>query len=145
MSKPIYSQATDYIYLNALSRLSGIKDLPNDLDRALDLIFLEHRIFKVPDIYNMSLSSVRYPCIANFSSPTFHKTELYDWMESFPDNFFLIMDAFASGKDSLFVAFNQDYITKLLPKLKNNTDILYVTRIIDNKTKQLIALNSLKN
>lgn len=142
MSKK-YQIASDYIFINALSKVSGIK-LPEDLEKAYELLFDDLKRYKVPDYYNLVTIKTRYPCVANFTSPTFQKSELYDIMQSQPDNYFLLIDAFNSGADSLFFAFNNDYHSIVKQSLKNQSSLI-ITRNINGTTKQLISAETLLN
>ena len=137
-----YKEANDYIFINALSKSCGIK-LPQDFEKAIEIAFYENKCFLVPDYYYLIPSKVRYPCIANFSDPKFFKTELYYLMESQPSNYFLIIDAFYSGDDALFFAFNTDYYSIVKNKL-NTKDHLIITRKIQDSIKQLIPASSLR-
>jgi len=142
MSKK-YQVASDYIFINALSKVSGIK-LPEDLEKAYELLFDDLKRYKVPYYYNLVTIKTRYPCVANFTSPTFQKSELYDIMQSQPDNYFLLIDAFNAGADALFFAFNNDYYNRVKQSLKNQSSLI-ITRNINGTTKQLISAETLLN
>lgn len=135
-------QATDYIFINALVRAAELK-VPKDssLEDVLEIIFSRNKMYKVPDYYYMIVHKLRYPCLANFCDTNFKKTELYDLLDSRPDNYFLLMDQFQSGKESLYLAFNYNYIET---NKIDNKNLFYITYKSDNKIKQIVSLNSLR-
>ena len=138
---PKFQVANDYIFINALSKACGIK-LPQDFEKAIDLVFDEYKRFYVPDYYYLIPIKTRYPCVANFTAPNFHKTELYDLMESQPSNYFMLIDAFNAGADSIYFAFNDDFYSKIQNKLQNPNHLV-ITSIINNTVKQLIPASTL--
>ena len=138
---PKYQNATDYIFINALSKACGIK-LPQDLEEALKVAFEDYKRFIVPDYYYLQVVKTRYPCVADFCNPNFHKTELFDLMQSQPDNYFLLIDAFESGADSIYFAFNNDYFSQVQNKLKNPNKLI-ITKYINGDIKQLIPASTL--
>ena len=140
--RPKYQEATDYVFINALSKVCSIK-LPYDkFEEAIDLAFSEFKQFRVPDYFYLTPIKTRYPCVADFTSKDFKKTELFDVMTSQPKNYFLLIDAFASGADALYFAFNKNYMEELTSK-KNINNQLVITRTIDGETKQLISASTL--
>lgn len=141
MSRIKYPEATDYIFVNALSRASGIKLATKDLEEAIATIFDIQRLFKVPDFYYLRAIKTRFPCTANFCDPEFNKTDLFDLMESMPNNYFLLLNAYSSGKDALYLAFNYDYAKTINIESNNYLKITYKK---EDKVKQLISIDSLK-
>lgn len=133
--------ANDYIFINALSKACGIK-LPQDFEKALDLVFDEYKRFHVPDYYYLIPVKTRYPCVANFTDSKFKKTELYSLMESQPQNYFMLIDAFNAGADSIYFAFNEDFYEKIKNKLKNPEQTIITSKINDT-VKQLIPASTL--
>lgn len=141
MPKAKYPLATDYIYLNALSKACGMK-LPQDFEKALGLVFDDYKRFIVPDYYYLIPIKTRFPCVANFCDPNFKKTDLYEIMDSQPDNYFMLIDAFESGADSIYFAFNNDFFSKVQNKLKNPKKTV-ITVFENEKIKQLLPATTL--
>ena len=63
-------------------------------------------------------------------------------MQSQPDNYFLLIDAFESGADSIYFAFNNDYFSQVQNKLKNPNKLI-ITKYINGDIKQLIPASTL--
>lgn len=136
-----YPEATDYIFINALSRASGLKLNTNDLEESLSCVFDIEKIYKVPDYYYLKVIKTRFPCTANFCDPDFHKSDLFDLMESMPNNYFLLLNAYSSGKDALYLAFNYNYMQTLKHETKTYLNITYKK---EDKVKQLLSIDSLR-